>query len=420
MRIIEKGGSMKLKGSFALVLACVMLLSGKVFASGVEDLANLLAEKGVISYGQAQQIVTESNEQARQELLSGKSVLVPQWVQNMKFQGDLRLRAQTDWDSSNNSRLRERMRLRLGVETRPVEKMQIGFGLATGSMGVSGTSVKDAEASSTNHTFEYMNKAPIMVDYGYIQYEPLEYLTVRGGKVKSKTQIWNTSDLLWDGDYNPDGVNATLKTSVSESSKFTANAGWYTFGEGKQGNLLADAYILQPVIEFSRTDVKVKAGLAYQQFNFAGRTNAGTGIVKNYDYKVVNPSLSVDIDNAIGGLTFNIYGDFAQNIQNDMPKVNNEDAVTGYLAGIGLGHNKLDKFGTWQVKAMYRYLEQYAVPEGLGDSDAYGGKAGKGYELTATFGLTKALSFGIDYYQMTNIDGNVPKSLCQFDFVYKF
>lgn len=416
----KKGGSMKLKRSMMLVLGCAMMLSVKTFASGVEDLANLLAEQGVITYGQAQQIITESNEQARQELLSGKSTLVPQWVQNMTFQGDLRIRTQMDWDSSNNSRLRERMRLRMGFETRPIEKMQIGFGLATGSLGVSGTSVKDAEASSTNHTFEYMNKAPIFVDYGYIQYEPLEYLTVRGGKVKSKTQVWNTSDLLWDGDYNPDGLNATAKTSISESTKLTANAGWYTFGEGKQGKLLADAYILQPVIEFQKSDVKVKAGLSYQQFNFAGRTNAGTGIVKNYDYKIVNPSISVDINNAISSLTLNIFGDFAQNIQSDLPKVNNKDAIEGYLAGVGLGHSKLDKFGTWQLKAMYRYLEQYAIPEGLGDSDAYGGKAGKGCEITATFGLTKALSLGIDYYQMTNIDGNVPKSLCQFDFVYKF
>ncbi len=409
-----------LKRNLFFAAAFVTAMSCSAFAE-IGSLANLLAEKGIITYGEAQTLTTESKEEARMKLASGKSEIVPAWVQNMTFKGDLRIRTQYDWDASNKARLRERMRLRLGVETRPVEKVQIGFGLATGSLGVSGSDVKDKEASSTNHTFEYMNKAPLFVDYAYIQYDPYEWVTVRGGKVKSQTHIWNTSDLIWDGDYNPDGLNATLKTDLSESTKFSANTGWYTFGEGKQGKMLADAYIVQPVIEFIHNSVKAKFGLAYQQFNFAGRTNAGTGLIKNYDFRIINPSISVDFAEVFqSSYNLGIFGDFVHNTQNDLPKVNGKDAVTAYLAGASFGYSKLDKIGTWQIKGMYRYEELYSIPEGLGDSDAYGGKAGKGYEFIAAFGLTKALSFSIDYYQMTDIDGNVPKSLCQFDFVYKF
>jgi len=409
-----------LKRNLFLAAAFVTAMSCSAFAE-IGSLANLLAEKGIITYGEAQTLTTESKEEERMKLASGKSELVPAWVQNMTFKGDLRIRTQYDWDSSNKARLRERLRLRLGVETRPVEKVQIGFGLATGSLGVSGSDVKDKEASSTNHTFEYMNKAPLFVDYAYIQYDPYEWVTVRGGKVKSQTHVWNTSDLIWDGDYNPDGLNTALKTDLSESTKFSANAGWYTFGEGKQEKMLADAYIVQPIIEFTHNSVKAKFGLAYQQFNFAGRTNAGTGLIKNYDFRIINPSISVDFAEVFqSSYNLGIFGDFAHNTQNNLPKVNGKDAVTAYLAGASFGHAKLDKIGTWQIKGMYRYEELYSIPEGLGDSDAYGGKAGKGYEFIASFGLTKALSFGIDYYQMTDIDGNVPKSLCQFDFVYKF
>lgn len=409
-----------LKKTLLLVAGFVVTVSASAFAD-ISSLANLLAEKRLISYGEAQTIATESKEEERMKLASGTSELVPLWVQNMTFKGDLRIRTQYDWDASNKARLRERLRLRLGVETRPVEKVQIGFGLATGSLGVSGSDVKDKEASSTNHTFEYMNKAPLFVDYAFIQYDPYEWIAIRGGKVKSQTHVWNTSDLIWDGDYNPDGLNATAKTALSENLKFTANAGWYTFGEGKQDKMLADAYIVQPIIEFTHNSVKAKFGLAYQQFNFAGRTNAGTGLIKNYDFRIINPSISVDFTEVLqSSYNFGIFGDFAQNTQNDLPKVNGKDAVKAYLAGASFGHAKLDKIGTWQIKGMYRYEELYSIPEGLGDSDAYGGKAGKGYEFIASFGLTKALSFGIDYYQMTDIDGNVPKSLCQFDFVYKF
>jgi len=415
----KKGGSMKLKRSMTFVLGCIMMLSSGVFASGVEDLANLLAEQGVISYGQAQQIITESNEQARQELASGKSKTAPAWVQNLTFKGDLRVRAQYDWSASDKVRIRERLRFRMGAETRPVDKLTVGFGFATGAL--SGNS--DSSASSTNHTLQYMDKPNLFVDYAYIQYEPYNWITVRGGKVKAKTQVWNSSDLIWDGDYNPDGLNATASTKLSESVKLTGNAGLYTFGETRKGKDAADGYIVQPVIEYKEGNIKLKAALAYQQFNFEGRNQSmlREASIGNVNYKIVNPSLSFDLNNVAGSYTLRLFGDMAQNIQSDLPKDSNgDDQTKGYLAGVGFGHAKLDSFGKWNLKAMYRYLEAYAIPEKLGDSDAYGGSAGKGFEIAANFGLTKALSFGIDYYQMTDINGNVPKSLCQFDFVYKF
>ncbi|MDD2523658.1 MAG: putative porin [Endomicrobiia bacterium] len=412
---------MKLKRSMMLVLGCAMMLSVKTFASGVDDLANLLAEQGVITYGQAQQIITESNEQARQELASGKAKTAPAWVQNLTFKGDLRVRAQYDWSASDKVRIRERLRFRMGAETRPIDKLTVGFGFATGAL--SSSTGADSSSSSTNHTFQYMDKPNLFVDYAYIQYEPYNWIAVRGGKVKAKTQVWNSSDLIWDGDYNPDGLNATASTQLSESIKLTGNAGLYTFGETRKGKDAADAYILQPVIEYKEGDIKVKAALAYQQFNFEGRnqTMLREASIGNVNYKIVNPSLSVDFSNVAGSYTLSLFGDMAQNIQSDLPKDSNgDDQTKGYLAGLGFGHAKLDTFGTWNLKAMYRYLEAYAAPDKLGDSDAYGGSAGKGFEIVANFGLTKALSLGIDYYQMTNINGDVPKSLCQFDFVCKF
>ena len=72
---------------------------------------------------------------------------------------------------------------------------------------------------------------------------------------------------------------------------------------------------------------------------------------------------------------------------------------------------------------MNRYLEANAIPAGLGDSDAYGGKGNsQGYEVILTLGITKSLSFGFDYYSMEKINGSNkdPKSLAQFDISYKF
>lgn len=417
-----------LKRMLLLVVGFLVTASGFAFAD-VSALANLLAEKEIISYGEAQSIATESKEEERMKLASGESESVPLWVQNMSFKGDIRTRFQYDWSAGAAERIRARLRFRMGAETRPIEKVKVGFGVATGALKDN----KDSGASSTNHTFEYMDKPNLFVDYAYIAYTPFNWLEVRGGKVKGKTQVWNPSDLVWDGDYNPDGINATAETDLSDSVKFIANAGAYIFGETneitvstspttvKEGRNMADAYIVQPVIEFKEGDIKIKAGLAYQQFNFEGRNQTSlkeAKDVKNITYKIINPSLSVDF--GVVGKKLSVFGDMVQNIQDDLPKVNEEDANQGYLVGASFGDSKINSFGTWSIKAMYRYLEKYAIPDKLGDSDAYGGSAGKGYEIVFDFGLTKSLSFGIDYYQMTNIDGEKPKSLCQFDLVYKF
>lgn len=404
-----------LKRMLLLVVGFLVTTSGFAFAD-VSALANLLAEKEIISYGEAQSIATESKEEERMKLALGKSETVPLWVQNMSFKGDIRTRMQYDWSAGADERIRARLRFRMGAETRPIDKVKVGFGVATGAL----SSNKDKGASSTNHTFEYMDKAPLFVDYAYIAYNPYNWLEVRGGKVKGKTQVWNASDLVWDGDYNPDGINATAQTNLSDSVKFTANAGAYTFGETRNGLNMADAYIVQPVIEFKEGDIKIKAGLAYQHFNFEGRNQKRLreATLGDVTYKIINPSLSVDF--GVAGKKLSVFGDMAQNTQSDLPKVNGEDANQGYLVGASFGDSKINSFGTWNIKAMYRYLEAYAIPENLGDSDAYGGAAGKGYEVVFSFGLTKTLSFGVDYYQMTDIEGEKPKSLLQVDLVYKF
>ena len=91
---------MRLK-KVVVTLAAVLFLSSGVFAGEVDKLATVLAEKGVITYGEAQQIITETKEEMRQQSLSGTNPLLPKWVQSMTVKGDIRLRHQMDWGSSN-------------------------------------------------------------------------------------------------------------------------------------------------------------------------------------------------------------------------------------------------------------------------------------------------------------------------------
>jgi hypothetical protein len=402
----------------AAVFAAAVLFANVSFAGETDRLANILAEKGLISYGEAQQIITETQEEMRQKTASGTNSVLPAWIQNMAMKGDVRLRHQADWDGGG-TRNRERLRLRFGIEARPVESIKAAFGIASGALGGSG----DKNPTSTNHTFQSFNKAPLFIDYAYIQYDPAAWLSVSGGKVKAKTQVWNASDLVWDGDINPDGIAANFSKNIGEKISVFANAGWYVMNEGRSGSLMPDVYIAQPGVSFKTGKFSAKAGLAYQQFNMKGRTIAsndnGNYLFPNdTDFRCVNPSIELKMKDIAAGLTLAVFGDYVKNIDDSVHK----KELEGRVFGVTFGSDKIAELGTWQIKAMNRYLESYAIPLGLGDSDAYGGKGNsKGYEVTATVGITKSLSVVFDYYRMEQINGaSEEKSLAQFDLVYKF
>ncbi len=420
---------MKLKGAMfqkaAAVLAAVMFLSGSVFAGEVDKLTSILAEKGLISYGEAQQIMTESSESSRQLTASGANPSLPAWIQNMTMKGDIRLRHQIDWNSSDNTRNRDRIRVRFGIETRPVESIKAAFGIASAAQVASG----DKNPTSTNHTFQAFNKVPLFIDYAYLQYDPVNWFKVSGGKVKNGAQSWNPTDLIWDTDINPDGVAANFDKSVSSDINIFANAGWYVLNEGSKGNLMPDVYIVQPGAAFKSGNILVKAGIGYQQFNTKNKAPYGSNEPASYlgdnasytnatNFQLLNPAVEVKLKEIIGSYGISFFYEYVKNMDNEIYKNNLE----GRIFGINFGSDKIAELGTWQVKLMNRYLESYAIPLGLGDSDAYGGKPNsKGYEIIATLGLTKNLSCAVDYYQMEQINGDKnPKSLAQFDLIYKF
>ena len=45
------------------------------------------------------------------------------------------------------------------------------------------------------------------MDYAYLQYKKDNLMAV-GGKFKRKKYLWNATDLMWDGDVNPEGFAA--------------------------------------------------------------------------------------------------------------------------------------------------------------------------------------------------------------------
>ena len=74
----------RLLGSF---LAVLVFAVNSVSATEIDMLVNKLAEKNVITYGEAQQIITETKEEVRKDMAEGKVETLPKWLQKLSVDG---------------------------------------------------------------------------------------------------------------------------------------------------------------------------------------------------------------------------------------------------------------------------------------------------------------------------------------------
>ena len=79
---------------------------------------------------------------------------------------------------------------------------------------------------------------------------------------------------------------------------------------------------------------------------------------------------------------------------------------TGYLGSVTFGHDRVDKQGTWNVFAEYRYLESDAVLDSLADSDFHlGGTNSQGYIVGGSYSLRDGLNIGGRWLSANEISG---------------
>lgn len=197
-------------------------------------------------------VKNEIREQLKQEVLAqaknerwAEPNAVPSWLDRIKWEGDMRVRYQTEaFDKSNtepldyivaaigsnptgkevtrsagfltasntaptgntrDDRERFRLRARLGVLARVSDDWSAGVRLATGNT---------TDRVSTNQTMgQDFNKYQLLVDRAYIKYEPAEWLSISGGRIANP---WFSTDLVWDEDINFEGFAATFKPSFAD------------------------------------------------------------------------------------------------------------------------------------------------------------------------------------------------------------
>ncbi|MEI8011480.1 MAG: putative porin [Candidatus Omnitrophota bacterium] len=435
----------------ALLGAALMCGAPLASAGEVDLLVQKLVEKGVLSSNEGQILLDETKQEVAKQNAKGTNDAIPAWVQTTKLKGDFRLRYQHD----HAKRLakttitpdgdRMRVRMRLGMETKPNDKLLVGVGLATGKDDASGSTESYDQSRSTNQTLtDGFSKYAVNLDYAFAQYTPISWATLVAGKFKNP--LWEPGDLIWDTDINPAGGALKLDYQAAPSLDVFLNTGALTIAEVTTASTKQwsspTMYVAQSGVVYDLSDtVSLKGAVSYYMntginnkhlYGSQGTNSSDTGVALTgklkYNYTDINPAVELSVKEplkAIGiGLPyFSVFGEYVDNVAV-------KDRNTGYMGGFKTGNEKIAAFGDWQFRYNYAMLGRDSILDILPDSDRYSGKTGiRAHEGMLDFGLGKNTWLGLDYYYAWQLPGSVqltgatqtkPASSMQVDWNMKF
>ena len=191
---------------FMTLASGLMIGSVRLPAADDSPLLNTLVRKGVLSEKEASDIQAEAIKETA-GVTAGK-IVVGDWVKELKFSGDLRIRNQ--WDErtpmivgnpnsktldSNIPRDRWRFRLRLNADFKLAGNFFGGVQLSTSDN-------RNAASGNATYTGGYDNYG-IFISRAFMGWNPEPGLTFIAGK---QANPFYTTDLFWDPTVNPTGL----------------------------------------------------------------------------------------------------------------------------------------------------------------------------------------------------------------------
>lgn len=270
----------------------------------------------------------------------------------LKVSGDLRIRAQADnSDDDGSNRSSSQLRGRLGATYKFNDRITLGGRLVTGD--------SDDPNSTDVQLSNWLDDLDVSLDQAYMQFD-VNNLKIYAGKIP---QPFIRTDLVWDGDVNPQGVGSTYRKALGNGGAFRANSLFFIVDERATGS---DSTMLGAQFGYESSAAgawKYDAAAAYYHYNLGSTAGADAG---DYRGNLRNPDGSFLSDfrlaNAIVGVSHTgfgeqwpvrIVGDYVKNLGAAT------DADTGYGVDVMLG--RASKPGDWRFTYGYSMAEADAV-----------------------------------------------------------
>ena len=312
------------------------------------------------------------------------------------IKGDLRYRHESQDKDSVQEIDRHRLRARIGVYGDVNDRVTFGTRLASGD--------KDSPTSTNQDLTGEASSKKIWLDLAYFKIDSLliDGVDATFGKMK---QPWdNISDLLFDGDVNPEGISTEYNVSLNESTELAYQAGHFIL---ENNNTEDDVALYSAQVSLTKDiseSVGLKAGLSYYDYvNMTPMT--GKNNTAGVDFNIVQGFAELSLSQT--SLPLTLFIDYAQNSE-----VDEEDVA--WMSGVST------KSGDWSYAYNYRDVGIDSIYGNWSDSDFHGGgTGGSGHKFKVKYAMDKNLSAGATYFVTEEEDGTEVNTL-QLDLVSKF
>ena len=331
----------------------------------------------------------------------GTSASAANWSESIKIKGDLRYRNEIINKEGAQQRHRQRIRARIGIFGKVNENIKVGIQVASGS----------DDPVSTNQTLGGgASTKPIGIDLAYfeITIKKLPRFRLTAGKMKLPFIKPGKSELIWDGDFNPEGGVLSYSTKTGQIDlTLTGAALWIEERkENKNSYISAVQAVLKAKVNEKKTGLMFGAGffgysntIGYQPFYDSedsygnavtyGVVDGKTVDVYLNDYELLE--LFCEVTHDFQDIPVTVIGDFVTNTAAD-------SLGTGWLIGLRVG--KAKKPGSWQFRYIYRKVESESMPGVFTDSDFIGGGTdGKGHELGGVIQLAVNTTLNLTWFK---------------------
>ncbi len=405
--------------------------------NAADALINKLVEKGVLTEQEGKDLLVETSTNAPGPASKWK---IQDAIKSIGLFGDVRFRYEyrgtdnfPDTGATGHTYYRERFRyaLRAGIRGDLFDDFYYGVRLET-STNPRSPWVSFADDSSSTPSDKHSDG--INVGQVYLGWRPTDWYEMTVGKMPMPLYI---TPLVWDSDINPEGAAEKFKLSLGKVDLF-ANFGQFIYQDtnpdygipssdtfmlawqvGASVKLPHDAtFKIAPVV-YNYTGQGTSGGLnkPFSGQGFHGLNVNTNGFNQNGINDLLVLEVPAEVNFKVGKYGARVFGDFGYNFLGrdraeaafhaTAPAGGLTHAYTGedkaYQVGVGFGnlglvYGQTSRKNTWEARAYWQHIEQYALDVNLIDSDFFEGRANlEGVYTAFAYSLTDSIIGTVRY-----------------------